>query len=301
MEEYPALRAIYTVVRQMLEVRGLTDVYFGGLGSYSIFMMVVASFKLHPRPENDSLAQHLIDFLTFYTKLDTNELWVSIEPPSLTKKIEAKPKQSIEEKQKLKDQLGIGKVNPNQPYLLSLRDPADKSNDLGRKCFCWKHVQTTMAVLREELLLRLEANDGTLLLTPLVGRNFKLLETKREHLQKFYSGRNMDNALRYLEGGFGTGSGNDSGESNMESAKDSEESNIESVRDVEESNVESAGEVEESHMESAGEFEESNLESAGELEGSNTGSAEGFKEPTLDSDKASEEPSEDKTEGSSST
>lgn len=35
-----------------------------------------------------------------------------------------------------------------QPYLLCLQDPADPLNDLGRKGYGWKHIQTTIKVLR---------------------------------------------------------------------------------------------------------------------------------------------------------
>jgi non-canonical poly(A) RNA polymerase PAPD5/7 len=82
MEDYPYLRQLYFVVKTMFDVRGLNDVFRGGFGSYSIFMMLVASIKHMPHRRNDA-AGALINFLKFYRNFNTQKQGISIEPPFL--------------------------------------------------------------------------------------------------------------------------------------------------------------------------------------------------------------------------
>jgi non-canonical poly(A) RNA polymerase PAPD5/7 len=79
MEEIPYLRELYWVVKTIFDVRGLSDVFRGGFGSYSLFMMVVASIKHAPKSPKDS-ARALVHFLDFWGKFDTTKQGVSIEP-----------------------------------------------------------------------------------------------------------------------------------------------------------------------------------------------------------------------------
>jgi non-canonical poly(A) RNA polymerase PAPD5/7 len=79
MEQYPYLRQLYSVVTTIFAVRGLNDVYRGGFGSYTLFMMIVASIRHNPHPRNDA-AGGLINFLKFYRDFDTTEKGLSIEP-----------------------------------------------------------------------------------------------------------------------------------------------------------------------------------------------------------------------------
>jgi non-canonical poly(A) RNA polymerase PAPD5/7 len=79
LEEYPYLRQLYFVVKTMFDVRGLSDVFRGGFGSYSLFMMIVASIKHSPHPRNDA-AGGLINFLKFYRNFNTTKHGLSIEP-----------------------------------------------------------------------------------------------------------------------------------------------------------------------------------------------------------------------------
>jgi non-canonical poly(A) RNA polymerase PAPD5/7 len=87
MEQYPYLRQLYCVVKTMFDVRGLSDVFRGGFGSYSLFMMVVASIKHSPNPRKDA-AGGLINFLRLYQKLNTEKWGISIEPVWLFDKTE---------------------------------------------------------------------------------------------------------------------------------------------------------------------------------------------------------------------
>jgi non-canonical poly(A) RNA polymerase PAPD5/7 len=79
MEQYPYLRQLYCVVNNIFAVRGLNDVFRGGFGSYTLFMMIVASIRHNPHPRNDA-AGGLVNFLKFYRDFDTTEKGLSIAP-----------------------------------------------------------------------------------------------------------------------------------------------------------------------------------------------------------------------------
>lgn len=94
--EYPTLKPLYMVIKTMLDMRGLTDVWYGGLGSYSIFMMVVASLKHKSKP-SDTISKQLLDFMDFFSSLDTHKYCVGVEPAQLFKKksIPSLPEQEV--------------------------------------------------------------------------------------------------------------------------------------------------------------------------------------------------------------
>ena len=77
--EYDYLPQLYSVIKATLDIRGLSDVFRGGVGSYSLFMMIVASLKHKPHPRNDA-AGALTFFLRFWGSFRAEEHGVSIEP-----------------------------------------------------------------------------------------------------------------------------------------------------------------------------------------------------------------------------
>jgi non-canonical poly(A) RNA polymerase PAPD5/7 len=106
LEEEPHLFDIYTVLRTLLDVRGLTDVFRGGLGSYNILVMIVAALKdlqrngyrpstldkqewYHPKNDDEKLAMDLAQVLGFYGRfLDTYKVGVIADPFTLVKKVD---------------------------------------------------------------------------------------------------------------------------------------------------------------------------------------------------------------------
>lgn len=202
MEELPALRSLYMLIRHVLEIRGFHDVFRGGISSYSVFYLLVAGIKLGSSPASHDPAEQLLAVLDFYSQFDTTNNWISLEPLSILPKIENKPMLSQEEKavrtfayktgcpctnssKALRNEQKIGAQNEDQPYLLCIRDPADATNDLGRKTFGWKHLQATLKTLNEVLRQKLEEDDSSLLLRPLVGTSFELMKARREKLAAF--------------------------------------------------------------------------------------------------------------------
>ena len=69
--------------------------------------------------------------------------------------------------------------------MLCLRDPADETNDLGRKGIAIKHVQATFAHLHRTLAQDVKANTRVSLLTPLVGTSYMLNLGRRKKLEDY--------------------------------------------------------------------------------------------------------------------
>ncbi|KAF1963335.1 Nucleotidyltransferase [Byssothecium circinans] len=176
MQEYPYLRPTYTLVRTIFESRGLADVFRGGFGSYSIFMMLVAALR-HKPPKKPNAAGALYSFLQFWSTFDTTTSGVSIEPPELFDKV-ANPVMP----DKTKQQIIEGSIKPLPPYMLCLRDPADETNDLGRKGICIKHVIVTLRHLLTKLNTDLKKNTRHSLILPMVGDIYALNIERRKKL-----------------------------------------------------------------------------------------------------------------------
>ncbi|KAF2495216.1 hypothetical protein BU16DRAFT_433172, partial [Lophium mytilinum] len=182
LAEYPGLKELVAVLKVLFDIRGLSDVFRGGLGSYSVFMMAVASIKLNPEIPIPDLGQRLLSFLNFWAKFDTYSLGVSIEPAEVFPKrsktfITVKQKKNLDEK--------MGQIDPAQPYLLCLQDPADATNDVGKKGFAIKHIQATFAHLEKELRQSMQENTRPSLLAPLVGPAYILNRERRAVMEEY--------------------------------------------------------------------------------------------------------------------
>ncbi len=205
LNELPSLRPLFIVLRYCLEIRGLTTVYEGGLGSYSLLMMIVNALKHSIGTfTSDDLAGQLLYVLYFYGSADLYQHGFSANPPRLFDKL--KEKWSIRERlARSKDpQLrGIDEIvrgqNRRKPYLLSLQDPANDSNDLGRNSYAIKHVQAVFNKARQSILSALEqgqvqpeghGKEGTWsYLDPLVRADYKSFEENRSKVEHFAKDR----------------------------------------------------------------------------------------------------------------
>jgi non-canonical poly(A) RNA polymerase PAPD5/7 len=68
--------------------------------------------------------------------------------------------------------------------MLCLRDPADETNDLGRKALSIKHVQATFRKLSYDLTRDTKTNTRTSLLEKLVGPSYMLNKARRGKLRQ---------------------------------------------------------------------------------------------------------------------
>jgi non-canonical poly(A) RNA polymerase PAPD5/7 len=69
--------------------------------------------------------------------------------------------------------------------MLSLRDPADETNDLGRKGIAIKHVQVTLRDLHYQLVFDTKVNTRPSILGPLVGSSYMLQLERRRRLKGY--------------------------------------------------------------------------------------------------------------------
>ena len=84
--EFPQLRAIHNVIKASLDARGLMDPSTGGLGSYTLTVMIVAFLKKSSHTRSSGLGSILLEFLHFYEKFNTFYEGITADPPRVFKK-----------------------------------------------------------------------------------------------------------------------------------------------------------------------------------------------------------------------
>jgi non-canonical poly(A) RNA polymerase PAPD5/7 len=231
MERYlnsiPNLRELYTVVRTAFGTRGLVDPFIGGISAYGTSMMLVAALTRRGTPPeiHKSASAQLLQFLSFWSDFDMTKYGISC-PDRKTAKLFTKlpPDTSDAEKEeRLKyveaarrrndmqraAQYRIGRVRPEQPYLLCLQDPAHNTNDLGSRCHAIKHIQETIRVMHQELVRSMEDYDQAghggekrhgetreSLLMPLVGRSHEIYAERRKRMVSDLKPKQSTTALK---------------------------------------------------------------------------------------------------------
>ncbi len=68
---------------------------------------------------------------------------------------------------------------------MCLQDPADATNDLGRKCYSIKHIKITFEHLLRRVLELIGEGKPASFLAPLVGTDFVKLARRRKILAAF--------------------------------------------------------------------------------------------------------------------
>ena len=202
LTEFPSLRPLYIILRYCLEVRGLTTVYEGGLGSYSIFMVLVTAMKHSSgKFDSDDLGGQLLHVLEFYGKADLYKIGFSADPPRIFEKqkegwsLEDRVARTTDSQLSGIDQMQI--FYPRKPYLLCLQDPANYLNDLGKNAYAIKHIQATFSKAKESIQALLEEGNEKLddrikrriwsCLDSLVRANYRPFEVRRSKVERYAS------------------------------------------------------------------------------------------------------------------
>ncbi|KAJ2062047.1 hypothetical protein GGI17_002718 [Coemansia sp. S146] len=131
---YPhSLRAIVLAIKQFLAQRSMNEVYTGGMGSYAITLLAVSMLQMHPRILSGgldiakNLGVLLIEFFELYGKrFNYDNVCISV----------------LEKGQYL-DKRRKGFYNFAQPYLLSVEDPCDQTNDVTKGTFGITRIRQT--------------------------------------------------------------------------------------------------------------------------------------------------------------
>ena len=164
LSEFPSLRPLYIILRSFLELRNLTTVFEGGLGSYSILMMIVTALK-HSSGKfaSDDLGSQLLHVLDFYGSADLYKLGFSANPPRTFEKRKGPMSldMALMDDPQLRGINLIQTLDLRKPYLLCLQDPADDMNDLGKKAYAIKHIQATFRYEKHNIQKRCLQKPGS--------------------------------------------------------------------------------------------------------------------------------------------
>ncbi|RVX74785.1 hypothetical protein B0A52_01062 [Exophiala mesophila] len=165
INEFPTLPALFKVLRQTLLIRGLNDGARGGLTSYPLLNMIVASLSMseHKTPA-DNAGMQLMDFLDMYCEIDLDKTGVSIRPLGYFPKQEPAGQSSFAAGSyldELEGQAVIRRRAKRFNHILAFQDPLDPVNNIARKATRMRDVQETLIWLRHQLQLNIRVWDAS--------------------------------------------------------------------------------------------------------------------------------------------
>lgn len=134
LRKQPSVRPLVMVVKQLLQQRALSEVFTGGLGSYSVTLLALSFLQLHPKiqqgeivPERN-LGTLLMEFLELYGKnFGYDECGISVRGLG-----------------GYYNKRHRGFYDPKKPFLLSIEDPHDTSNDIAKGSFAAISVRSAL-------------------------------------------------------------------------------------------------------------------------------------------------------------
>ena len=147
IQEYPASRPLTLVVKHFLYHNCLNEPYYGGLGAYGLFLMVV-SFLQHHAPGGDPAATRdedlgplLVEFFRLYGTL-FNYCTTGI---------------SVRNGGSYFSKILRRWFEPEKPYMLSIEDPEDTENDVTKQAFDIMTIRSLFAEAYTLLNVRLKS------------------------------------------------------------------------------------------------------------------------------------------------
>ncbi|KAJ8394908.1 hypothetical protein AAFF_G00040310 [Aldrovandia affinis] len=124
-KKYPVLPHLVLVLKQFLLQRDLNEVFTGGIGSYSLFLMAVSFLQLHYRKDasspNTNIGVLLIEFFELYGR-HFNYLKTGIQIKDGGCYV-------------AKDEVQKNMLNGYRPSMLYIEDPLQPGNDVGRSSY----------------------------------------------------------------------------------------------------------------------------------------------------------------------
>jgi len=214
LAEFPTLRGLFKVVKQMLNMRGLCDGSQGGITSYPLLIMIVAALRFSEGKVGPSdIGGQLLYFLDMYATLDFYDTCISMVPLDLVAKRKRQSRRNSTSVGEVKDDPvdspawqpyqneswdKLFRVVGDHHYKMVLQDPANLFNDLGKAAYFIKDIQATFAEARDALVAIMRQWDGEraeggrdhppsprALLAPCVGGDYTLYQHARRDLRMF--------------------------------------------------------------------------------------------------------------------
>lgn len=134
---YPALRPLTLLLKHFLEMRGLNEVYTGGIGSYTCTCLVLSFLQTHPLAQSGIIRPHenlgvmLLEILELYGKhFNYEQVGIAVNP--------------VVEGEFYFDKIERGWVNEQRPGVLSLEDPQNRENDISKGSFSFYMVRQAL-------------------------------------------------------------------------------------------------------------------------------------------------------------
>lgn len=153
VESFPALRPLLLVVKCFLQQRDLNEVYSGGLGSYTVLLLVVSHLQMlrYNFPNSKAnLGSLLQQFLQLYGRL-FNFCIAGIQ---------------VKENGMYFDKFDKYQTAPQDTMRFSVEDPNDETNELGRNGFAAARVRKAFGNA-SHTLINWRRDDATASPTPL--------------------------------------------------------------------------------------------------------------------------------------
>lgn len=134
LAKMPGLRPLVMVVKQLLQQRALSEVFTGGLGSYSVTLMILSFLQLHPKLQKEEIAAErnlgtlLMELLELYGKnFGYDESGITVRGLG-----------GYFNKRKR------GWYDARKPFLLCIEDPHDVGNDIAKGSFAVISVRSAL-------------------------------------------------------------------------------------------------------------------------------------------------------------
>ncbi|OAP58882.1 hypothetical protein AYL99_06179 [Fonsecaea erecta] len=229
LKEYPSLRGLFKVLKQLLQMRGLTVGSSGGITSYPLFQMIVAALKFSEgKFHRADIGNQFLFFLDFYSDIDFSTYGISTEPLELFSKSAVRTRDHNDEAQRIpaRSQIADQERSDSRPptfqgrkwsrdgleYLMTLQDPVNPKNDLGKSGFRINDVQETLIAIRATLKAAMANWDKSLqtwpqpgqrtrarsLLEPCLGGDYRIYEHERDDLRRLGQ-HSLDTVATVLE------------------------------------------------------------------------------------------------------
>lgn len=182
---FPTMPVIVVLIKQLLAMRDLNEVFTGGLGGFSIICLVVSMLQLMPEDEWEEVSESdqpygdlLLKFLDLYgNQFNTHETGITMNPPGFFDKID-------------------NPVRSQNARTLTIIDPNNPSNDISGGS---REIHAVFEVFRKahsQILQRMskvqagkDVQDS--ILGCVLGGNYSSFIHQRNKLYKLYSGESV--------------------------------------------------------------------------------------------------------------
>ncbi|EON64657.1 hypothetical protein W97_03890 [Coniosporium apollinis CBS 100218] len=181
--EFPAMPVIVAFIKQFLLMRGLNEVYLGGIGGFSVICLVVSLMQHLPAVQSgamvgeQNLGELLLNFFDLYgNKFNITTTGISMEPPGYYAKSAGIPNKT--------DRIQI--IDPNNPT----NDISNGSRliDMVLRCFSEAYASITKRMYQLETM-DISSRKGNSILGSVFAGDYSSFQEQRNRLRRIYAER----------------------------------------------------------------------------------------------------------------